>query len=102
MSNELLGEWLTYASFAVPGMFCFVGAVWVDWRDKASPYRVTDDTAASKIASKEKMVDVYPKSVLTIIATELVVLADSNVTHPALAQSVSRGCRYAMSKTVRG
>ena len=43
-------------------MFCFVGAVWVDWRDKASPYRVTDDTAASKIASKEKMVDVYPKS----------------------------------------
>jgi hypothetical protein len=54
-------------------MFCFVGAVWVDWRDKASPYRVTDDTAASKIASKEKMVDVYPKSVLTIIATELVV-----------------------------
>jgi hypothetical protein len=48
MSNELLGEWLTYASFAVPGMFCFVGAVWVEWRDKpscgASPYRMTDDT----------------------------------------------------------
>ena len=34
MSIELLGEWLTYASFAVPGMFWFVGALWVEWRDK--------------------------------------------------------------------
>ncbi len=34
MSTELLGEWLTYASFAVPGMFWFVGALWVDWRER--------------------------------------------------------------------
>jgi hypothetical protein len=33
MSNELLGEWLTYASFAIPGMLCFVGAIWDEWRD---------------------------------------------------------------------
>jgi hypothetical protein len=33
MSNELLGEWITYASFAIPGMMCFVCAVWDEWRD---------------------------------------------------------------------
>jgi type IV secretory pathway VirB3-like protein len=32
------------------------------------------------------MVDTYTKSVLTIIATALVVLAANNVTHTALAQ----------------
>ena len=35
MSNELLGEWLTYASFAIPGMMCFVCTVWDEWRDAA-------------------------------------------------------------------
>jgi hypothetical protein len=33
MSNELLGEWITYASFAIPGMMCFVSAVWDEWHD---------------------------------------------------------------------
>jgi hypothetical protein len=33
MSNELVGEWMTYASFAIPGMMCFVFAIWDEWRD---------------------------------------------------------------------
>jgi hypothetical protein len=33
MSIELLGEWLTYASFAVPGMLWFADAVWAEWHD---------------------------------------------------------------------
>ncbi len=47
MSNELVGEWMTYASFAIPGMMCFVSAVWDEWRDA----RKKHDHAASANAT---------------------------------------------------